>query len=117
MFLIAVGGFAGAICRYAISQLIAQKYRGVFPVGTFTVNLLGSLLLGLLIGMRIPPSLFFLLGVGFLGAFTTFSTFSLEGVQLLKERKIFLYMAYAGGSVLIGVLLAYLGFFLGNRFY
>lgn len=113
-FMIAIGGACGALMRYLVSQFVAQQAGNTFPWGTMSVNLLGSLIIGILAGlssgiiMKEPVRL--LLVVGFLGAFTTFSTFSLENMHLLRDGHI----KYAVMNILLsnggGLMLAGLGF-------
>lgn len=87
---IAVGGAAGAACRYVMDFVVSERSGGVFPWGTWTVNMVGSLLLGLLAGVtahRADPQLWHVATMGgFCGAFTTFSTFMYETVQLIERR-------------------------------
>ncbi|WP_141433620.1 fluoride efflux transporter CrcB [Bacillus sp. 03113] len=111
--LVAVGGFFGAICRYAIINFIKNVHHSSFPLGTLCVNLSGSFLLGILNGMMLNHYFMSFLGIGFMGAFTTFSTFKLETVQLIVDRHYFavinLLLTYIAG---IGF--AYLGIILGK---
>lgn len=112
--LVGIGGFFGAISRYLISEL-QKKVTPSFPYGTLIINLLGSLLLGLFTGSSISPTWMFLLGTGFMGSFTTFSTLNLEIVQFhLKQEwgKLFWYL---GISYTIGILLALIGYLLGLK--
>ena len=85
-----IGGGLGAVARYLVSGGIATRSRSPFPIGTLVVNVLGSLLLGALVGLamagRAPDSSLVWAGSGFLGAFTTFSTFTYETLQLLEDR-------------------------------
>lgn len=116
VFLVGVGGFFGAVSRFSVSQFINKKFSFTFPIATLFINLLGSFLLGLMIGLGIGGSAFLLMGTGFMGAFTTFSTFKLEGIQLhLEKRKrdflIYNVVSYAGG-----ILLAYIGLEVGHSF-
>jgi len=90
--LIAVGfaGFFGAVLRYLVGGWVHRLLPATFPYGTLTVNALGSLMLGALFQLAVErtalaPELRVVIGVGFLGAFTTFSTFSLETMNLLRE--------------------------------
>ncbi|MBN6189160.1 fluoride efflux transporter CrcB [Aneurinibacillus sp. BA2021] len=112
---VALGGFLGAISRYAAVQWIDRRKRSAFPYGTMTVNLLGSFLLGLLYGFDVDRQLILLLGTGFLGSFTTFSTFAYETVQLTEKKKWSDTGLYVGGSVLLGVLAAALGLWIAMR--
>jgi CrcB protein len=86
---VAVAGAVGAPSRYVLDLLVQQRARGVFPWGTFVVNVTGSFLFGLLTGLAVHHGLGSVpktvLGTGFCGAYTTFSTFSYETVRLLEE--------------------------------
>ena len=91
ILLVGLGGFLGSISRYLMSGLVQQiaKYS-FFPIGTLSVNVLGSFLIGLLVGiseekLSFSPELRLFLIIGFLGGFTTFSTFSLESFHFLKD--------------------------------
>jgi len=109
LLFIAIGGAGGALCRYWLSAAV-QLYLGKsFPYGTATVNIIGSLLLGLLYGLAAQRSglnetLRPMLIVGFLGAFTTFSTFSLDTLHLLEQGE----PGKAGLNVLSSVVLCLL---------
>jgi CrcB protein len=89
-FYVAIGGAIGACLRYGLSQLALSLFGKGFPVGTLFVNILGSLLIGLLYGV-IEQGLIELqlwrtvLGIGFLGALTTFSTFSMDTLLLMQQ--------------------------------
>jgi len=90
---IGIAGFFGAITRYLLSGWTTSLVDGRFPLGTMTVNVLGSLFLGFLYTLSVErlvlsPELKIALTVGFLGAFTTFSTFSLETYNLIREGSI-----------------------------
>jgi CrcB protein len=89
LLLVAVGGSLGAAARYLLDRAIAVRQAGPFPLGTLVVNVSGSIALGLLLGLavghRIPSSILTLAGTGFLGAYTTFSTFTYETVRLLED--------------------------------
>ena len=112
--LVAIGGCFGAISRFSLNQFLSKKTR--FPLGTLTVNLIGSFFLGLVIGRAPHPYIALLIGTGFLGAFTTFSTLSLEVVTMIqhKQRKeMFLYIPLTYGG---GILLAFIGYLIGSSF-
>lgn len=83
------GGGSGAVCRYLIGHLVGSRYGGPFPLGTALINVTGSFLLGLgatlLAGASHPAFWTALLLTGFLGGYTTFSTFALEGVVLFAD--------------------------------
>lgn len=84
-----IAGAVGAPLRYLLDGAIAERSRGVFPWGTFVVNVTGSFALGLLAGLGLyhglSPPLRVVVGTGFLGAYTTFSTFTFETVRLVEE--------------------------------
>ncbi|RYD05926.1 hypothetical protein N752_06690 [Desulforamulus aquiferis] len=82
LLLVAAGGFLGATGRFLVTSIIQSKHNYPFPFGTFTVNLVGSFLLGFLFAQHLfNADLLLLLGIGFLGSFTTFSTFEMESVD------------------------------------
>jgi fluoride exporter len=112
---VALGGFFGAMSRYGVGLVIKKKYPSDFPFATLFVNLLGSFLLGLIIGANTDDTLRLLLGTGFMGAFTTFSTFKLENIQLHAKRKIKVAVLYLAISYTCGILLAFLGIWLGGK--
>lgn len=101
-----VGGGSGAVCRWAISRSWLSSAGALsFPWPTFTINLLGSFLLGLLaVQLRQRPVWYALLGTGFCGGFTTFSTFSLETWTLLEQQR-----PMAAGLYVLGTVFAALG--------
>jgi fluoride exporter len=108
------GGMIGAPARYLTDRLVQARRDTVFPWGTFAVNMAGSAVLGFLLGaerhLGLPPVIFALLGTGFCGGLTTFSTFGYETLRLLEDGAV----AEAGlnviGSLAAGVLLAWIGF-------
>ena len=117
LLFIAFGGMAGSISRYLIQQFIVRNYATLFPLGTFLVNIIGSLLIGILLGLAtryqwMNQELRLLLVVGFCGSFTTFSTFAFEGLELLKDQQYILLFTYIGLSLLVGFLAVWLGFYL-----
>ena len=118
LLLVGLGSGLGGMCRYLVSQLLVTTQNG-FPWGTFTVNIVGSLLIGLLWGLssRLPslsPVLTLLFMVGFCGGFTTFSTFSREGLTLLQMQNYTLFQLYTLGSVVLGILAVMVGYFGGK---
>jgi len=87
---IAVAGALGALSRYGLEGLISGRFSGSFPLGTFVVNITGSFALGFLFvalteRTTVEPALRTAITIGFLGAYTTFSTFSFETVRLLED--------------------------------
>jgi CrcB protein len=115
---VALGGAAGAAARYGVAQWTVQRWGWTFPWGTLTVNLMGSLAIGLLmtvlLGRNADPAFRLLLVTGFLGGYTTFSAFSYEVLALLLERRWDTAMLYAASSVLLGLVACALGFGLGR---
>ncbi len=111
---VAAGGAAGAVMRWLVASGVQKLAGGVFPWGTFAVNALGSFLLGFLFVWLIERStageLFRLaVTVGFMGAFTTFSTYSLESVRLLQEGAFSMAFGNVAGQVATCLILTWLG--------
>jgi fluoride exporter len=108
-----VAGAVGAVCRYVVDGLIEDHAAGVFPWGTFLINMTGSLLLGLITGAALyhafPSTPRIILGTGFCGAYTTFSTWTFESVRLLEEGSIRPALANAALSLAVGMGAAGLG--------
>jgi len=107
-----LGGGAGALARYAVGHWASVRYPDAllsFPWHTFGINVVGSFVLGLVaVWCKERPTWFFLVGTGVCGGFTTFSTFSLETLELIQEGRPWTAAAYACGSVVAGVLGAWL---------
>ena len=115
-----MGGGLGSLLRYWISNSLNPVSNNFFW-GTFTVNILGCLFLGLLTGYSIkhssfPAQLSLLFATGFCGGFTTFSTFILEDNYLLRDGHWFSFIAYVGGSLLAGYTFLWFGIQLTSRF-
>jgi CrcB protein len=112
---IAIGGAAGAVLRYALGTTVQRLAGGVWPWGTFCVNMAGSLAIGLLAGLfeesTLSENVRILLLVGVLGAFTTFSTFSLESAELIRDRQYLPAITNMLGSCAAGLVLVFAGFF------
>jgi fluoride exporter len=108
------GGMIGAPARYLADRLVQARHDSVFPWGTFAVNMAGSAVLGFLLGaerhLGLPPVVFALLGTGFCGGLTTFSTFGYETLRLLEDGAISEAGVNVIGSLAVGVLLAWLGY-------
>lgn len=109
--LVGLGGMAGSMLRYACYLLLPA---GAFPFATFTVNIAGSFVIGLITGMMGRPAdqhnLHLLLATGLCGGFTTFSAFSADGVRLATEGKTGLLLLYACASIVLGMLATYGGY-------
>ncbi|SDG69106.1 fluoride efflux transporter CrcB [Psychroflexus sediminis] len=113
--LVFLGGGLGSLVRYWVSLLINQQLDSKLNLyGTFTVNMIGSLLIGLLMGWMLKsetsyPNLQLLVVVGFCGGFTTFSTFSAENLDLIKNKLYAEFLWYGLGSLLLGILAVFIG--------
>lgn len=111
---IAVAGSAGALARYGIEGAVARSAPGAFPWGTFAVNVSGSLLVAFVFTLltervTVDPSLRTVITIGFLGAYTTFSTLTFETYRLLSDGGHALALANALGSLAAGLAAVYLG--------
>jgi len=117
---VGVAGFVGAIARYGIDGLIAQKSGASFPWGTFVVNITGSFVLGVLFALlvegrvAVAPWIRTAATVGLIGAYTTFSTLTLETFRLVEDGSYLLGIANAVGSLTIGLVALYVGVVLGR---
>jgi len=113
LFLVAIAGGLGAACRYMLDFAITQRTRGVLPWGTWAVNVTGSLALGFLVGLALqvglPIEVRLVLGGGFLGAYTTFSTWMYESLRLIELGAWRAAMVNLLGSVVSGGIAAMLG--------
>jgi fluoride exporter len=114
LLMVMLGAPVGAGLRFACSRWMAGRWKGWFPLATFLINVVGSLLLGMLFaatqgGRGDGHAMYLLFGTGLLGAFTTFSTFGVEAVTLLQRGKTGTALAYVAGSALLGLLAAGLG--------
>jgi CrcB protein len=118
--LISLGAVLGANARYLVTIWAADRFGPGFPYGTLLVNVIGSFVLGFLIGalegrLPLPSDLRFFLGVGFLGAFTTFSSYSVETLLLVREGALGAGIANLFANNLAGLTAALLGFGLAGR--
>ena len=118
---IGLGGFLGANARYLVAGWAGRMLGLSFPYGTLIINVSGSFLLGLFMGLFqhhpfdfLQQRLFF--AVGFLGAYTTFSTFTHETLRLALDGQLLLVFAYIFGSILLGMVAVLLGFVLVGLF-
>lgn len=116
ILLVGAGGFIGSILRYLFSALLSSTLiLHPINIGTLTVNVVGSFIIGLLLASTSATHWYFLAIVGFCGGFTTFSTFSLELFVLIKEGHYSHGLLYLTLSVCICVLFVWLGMLLGDR--
>jgi CrcB protein len=116
--LVFVGGGLGAVSRYALGKWITEAVETVFPLGTFAANMLGCLVIGFLFvfleKIAAPGEYRLLLITGFLGGFTTFSSFSLETINLFKNAQTGYALLAATGSILAGLLAVVAGMALAS---
>ena len=122
---VALGGALGSVARFWVNGLVSEKFGATFPWGTLVINVIGSFIIGVIGALAVPegrldtPSRQFatqFLMIGVCGGYTTFSSFSLQTLNLLRERE----WLYAGGNILLSVALCmiavWLGFMLGSVF-
>lgn len=117
--LIGVGGFAGAIARYVVDGFVSDRTGGAFPWGTLVVNLSGSFVLGLLFALSaeravLPADIRGPVMIGFIGAYTTFSTFMLESWRLVESGAWGMAIANLGGSMVLGLVAVFAGLAVGR---
>jgi CrcB protein len=114
VLLIALGAAVGAPLRYLTDRAVQARLGSSFPWGTLTVNVTGSLLLGVLAGLPVGPAVGALLGVGFCGALTTYSTFGYETLRLARRGRRLLALANVLAGVAAGLAAATAGFALAR---
>ena len=119
LILIGLGGFAGAITRYLVDGAVADRTGGGFPWGTLVINATGSFVLGLLFALTaeraiLPADIRGPLMIGFLGAYTTFSTWMLESWGLIESGSYVAALANLGGSIVIGLVAVAAGLIIGR---
>lgn len=117
---IGIGGVAGALFRHGLSGRVQKMFQGIFPLGTLFVNLLGSFLIGMLMALVEERGAFsrstrLFLVTGFLGSFTTFSTFSYETFTLFKGGSSGAALFNLAAHTLLGILAVACGWLLGAR--
>ena len=108
VLLIGAGGFVGAVARYVVDSEVSQRFAS-FPWGTFVVNISGSFMVGLLFALvveraSLPAELRGPLMIGFLGAYTTFSTLAIESWRMIEDGAWLLAALNLGGSVAVGMI-------------
>ena len=113
-----LGGALGSLARYSVSGWVFRFYQGTFPLGTMAVNLAGSFLIGFLWGFwearNLSPNIRSFIFIGILGGFTTFSSFSLESMNLLRGGEIKYALINIFGTNLLGLVLVFAGFMLSK---
>jgi len=119
IFLIGLAGFIGTIARYWFSGVVARRYGETYPYGTLAVNLVGCFLVGLLFHLMqdrylVNQNLRSIVLIGFLGGFTTFSSYGLQTFTLLQDREIGLAMLNLAASNVLGLFLVWAGYTLAK---
>ena len=117
--LVGVGGFAGAISRYLVDGFVSDRTGGGFPWGTLVINVSGTFLLGLLFAMTteraiLPAEIRGPVMIGFIGAYTTFSTYLLESWRLIEDGAWAMALANLGGSIAVGLVAVAAGMIIGR---
>ena len=118
IWMIGIGGSLGATARFLLGNLIRRGTQKIdpFPIGTWIINITGSFLLGILTGLHltnlISDWLWFFGGVGFCGAYTTFSTFGNETITLIQENKLKLAAIYVVTSIIFAIISAMIGIYI-----
>lgn len=125
LFFIFLGGGFGSLMRYLViilgEKAMNHFYDSSHPIGTFVVNLVGSFAIGILYGLfrnnlNVSNSLYLFLTIGFLGGFTTFSSFSLDAYKLIQSGELIFGLIYIVLSVLLSLIFTFLGIFISNYF-
>jgi len=115
---VVLGSALGAPTRYLLDQLVSSRHEWAFPWGTFVVNVTGSFLLGLLVSAAanggVEPWLLTAVGTGFLGSYTTFSTYAWETLRLVEDGALLVACLNLGGSIVAGAAAAAVGLAVGG---
>lgn len=120
VLLVFLGGGAGSVLRYGLGRWLNDHSSGL-PLGTFAANILGSLVIGIILGMaarngNLSDNTLLLVATGFCGGFTTFSTFAYENHVFLRDGNLGLFALYATGSFILGFAAVFLGIWLVRQF-
>jgi fluoride exporter len=118
-WMVGIGGFLGAIARFWLGGYITNRLGARFPYGTFVINISGSFLIGLIVTVLAEKSHWsanwrYLIPIGFIGAYTTFSTFELEAFQSLRDADLFFAFLNVFLSVVVGFIAVWLGVITGR---
>lgn len=119
MLLVGAGGFIGSALRFGSGQLLLKMFDSIQPIGTFFVNIIGSFLIGLVLGIfekgdLMSASWKMFLAVGLCGGFTTFSAFAFENLHLLQTQHYLMSLIYISSSIVFGLVAVYFGFWLAK---
>jgi CrcB protein len=117
--MVGIGGFVGAIVRFALGNYIGNRFGSRFPYGTFVINISGSFLIGFVLTMLaqrfdLSPNWRYLIPIGFIGAYTTFSTFEYETLRTVQGGQILMAFANVSLSVIVGFAAVWLGVVAGR---
>jgi CrcB protein len=112
--LVGIGGFAGAVVRYGVGTFVTQRMGLRFPYGTFLINVSGCFLIGFFMHLLAERGVLdlhwlYVVVIGFIGAYTTFSTFEYETMRALQDGQIGIGLLYVGSSVLVGFVMVWVG--------
>ncbi len=114
LLIIGTGGFIGSVFRYLLARMIQLKAGGIFPAGTLTVNVIGCLVIGMILGWSeksgLTPEWRFFLATGLCGGFTTFSAFSDETAALLRAGNTSIALIYVSASIITGLAATFAGY-------
>lgn len=104
LIIVGLGGSLGSLARYQLGKIVSSKVSTSFPLGTFIINITGAILLGIVSGLELGNNFYLLFGDGFLGAYTTFSTFMYEGFNLFKDNDKLNAFVYIISSLVLGII-------------
>jgi CrcB protein len=118
-WMVGIGGFLGSIARFWLGSYITYRMGARFPYGTFVINISGSFLIGLIVTLlaeraQWSPNWLYLIPIGFIGAYTTFSTFELEAFRSVRTGDLLLALLYVTSSVAVGFIAVWLGVLAGR---
>ncbi len=114
LLIVGTGSFTGGVLRYLTGIALQRMTQSVYPYGTLVANILGCFLIGIFFGLAekgnfLSPEWRIFLTTGLCGGFTTFSTFSLDALNLMNDRGIYTALTYIGISLFIGILFTFIG--------
>lgn len=112
--LIGLGAASGSILRYLLTMIIKKHLQTDFPWATFIINLSGTFILGMLLGLKVTQPMYAIFGSGLIGGYTTFSTFNTEILLLKNSSKFKVAIYYSFLSYLLGMFAGYSGFIIGK---
>lgn len=118
-FIVGIGGFMGSILRFWVGTYIGQRMGTRFPYGTFLINVTGSFLIGFVMTVltektQLSPNWRYLIPIGFIGGYTTFSTFEFETLRAMQDGQFAISLLYVALSVLAGFLMVWMGVTVGK---